>query len=623
MHFQIRPRPAATPLISVILLDWGVRESFHSLDYLNTQTWPRDRVELIWVEFYRRRPEAVREAVEDPSSRAPIDKWIVLEYDDEVYYHKHHQYNAGIIAAEGEICIICDSDAVFAPTFLHSVALAFRASRRQVVHVDEVRSNHRGFYPFNAPSINRILDSDGLVNWTGGTTTGLVDHRDPLHELNYGACMAALRRDLIEIGGADEHLDYLGYICGPHEMTFRLVNQGHREVWLQHEWIYHTWHPGQAGSRNFGGPHDGRGFSTRTLDLKVNGRTAPWVESPAIARLAREPGADPRELLELLAASGRPEWRQPAEHLDAVDPVELVEEDVAGFNIVQHQDLFVAIRQGDGAFVMERLLARRYREAYVGRTLEEVKAGIAKGRRSPFHLSRVALPGSPAPGGRVDLPDTTPGDAAGSPWAWPAGGAGSVASSGPGAEAPARLRVRSRLAGDYGWALYQDGRTRDALTRFEEAVACDPDSRAARRGRGLARVALGQAALGLEDFSHVLGALPRGGAPERAEDLADRAWANYHLGRWPAAVADFTEALVQDAERRPDLARNIYRGRSWAHAHAGRRREALDDFLALERLAGRRIPRSPVATRVAFWTSQLRGRAARMRRRGRALFAAG
>ena len=35
------------PRVSVILIDWGVRESFHSVHYLNRQTIPRGDYELI------------------------------------------------------------------------------------------------------------------------------------------------------------------------------------------------------------------------------------------------------------------------------------------------------------------------------------------------------------------------------------------------------------------------------------------------------------------------------------------------------------------------------------------------------------------------------------------------
>ena len=55
------PRPSCK--LSIILLDWGVRESFHSLDYLNRQTVARDQYELIWLEFYRRKPLKLQEMV--------------------------------------------------------------------------------------------------------------------------------------------------------------------------------------------------------------------------------------------------------------------------------------------------------------------------------------------------------------------------------------------------------------------------------------------------------------------------------------------------------------------------------------------------------------------------------
>src|SRR5207248_1492620 len=92
-----------------------------------------------------------------------------------------------------------------------------------VVHVDEVRNTDRRFYPFNYPAIADIC-GPGCINWNGTTTTGVVDTVDRAHRANYGACLAARRRDMLAIGGADEHLDYLGYVCGPYDMTFRLVN---------------------------------------------------------------------------------------------------------------------------------------------------------------------------------------------------------------------------------------------------------------------------------------------------------------------------------------------------------------------------------------------------------------
>src|SRR5579859_5048744 len=198
------------PKISVILIDWGVRESFHCLEYLNRQTIDRRDYELIWLEFYDRKPAGLQQMVS--SGNRVLDKWFVLGYPDDVIFHKHRVYNAGILAAAGSVCVICDSDAIFQPTFIESLIRAFEETPRAVIHLDEVRNDDHRFYPFNNPTIEDIL-GPGIVNWNGTTTNSLVSH-DVIHGANYGACMAARRSDLLAVGGADEHLDYLGYICG-------------------------------------------------------------------------------------------------------------------------------------------------------------------------------------------------------------------------------------------------------------------------------------------------------------------------------------------------------------------------------------------------------------------------
>jgi hypothetical protein len=609
MHYQVRPRGPETPLLSVILVDWSARESFHSLSYLNNQTFPRAWTELIWVEFYDRRPPELRDAIENPASRMALDAWIVLDRPAETYYHKHEMYNAGLIAASGEICIICDSDAMYAETFLHSVYHAFRQGPGQVVHVDQVRSENRSFYPFTGPSVRDFMSSPGLINWTGSTTEGLDDLKDPLHTRNYGACMCARRQDLIEIGGADEHLDYLGYICGPHEMTFRLVNAGRREKWIDHEWTYHAWHPGQSGQRNYGGPHDGRNFSLRTLELIQNGQVAPAVENPAVAAL-RQPGPiDRRDLLGELASRDCVAWTNPEEHLDLLDPVVLVEENVAGYNILRFGDLFVGLAQSEGSFSRERLHQRVYAAAYVASTVAEVKQAMRDGPGSAHHVSRAAMlsaPPLPGPAGALAP------DAIAVPFAAPrqAVPGAAVDLDGP------KGRVRSRLASQYGQALYDAGATLRALAVFEFAVANDPGNRIARKGLGNARIAEGRAARAREDFDDLLAAIPAHHAAERCEALVGRAWAQYHLGNWVAAIDDFSAALpLAEAAASEDLIQNIYQGRSWSHARAGLRHAASDDFQSCRRTQGRAVRGF---SWLAFRLFGLRGRLARARRRARA-----
>src|SRR5215467_2569461 len=49
----------SAPVLSFVLIDWGVRESFHTLKYLADQTAPRERYEVIWLEFYEHMPAAL------------------------------------------------------------------------------------------------------------------------------------------------------------------------------------------------------------------------------------------------------------------------------------------------------------------------------------------------------------------------------------------------------------------------------------------------------------------------------------------------------------------------------------------------------------------------------------
>ena len=269
-----RPRPR----VSLILLDWSVRESFHLLHYLSKQDVDRDLFEVIIIEYYSRISDAIRH-FEDQA-----DSWLLLEMPEDCYYHKHLMYNAGIVAAKGDICVICDSDAMVKPGFIRSIITAFENLPNTVLHIDQFRNARKDLYPFAYPDFSEVTGR-GCINNVGGKTRGVVDDKDPVHNRNYGACMCARRDDLISIGGADEHIDYLGHICGPYEMTFRLVNFGRREIWHQTEFMYHTWHPGQAGTNNYLGRHDGRHVSTAALDALINGRIPPVVENGTIREL--------------------------------------------------------------------------------------------------------------------------------------------------------------------------------------------------------------------------------------------------------------------------------------------------------------------------------------------------
>jgi glycosyltransferase involved in cell wall biosynthesis len=352
-------RPSPGCKVSVILLDWGVRESFHTLEYLNRQTAARSDYELIWLEFYARKPEGLRRLVESGvDGRPALDKWVVAGYPDEYLFNKHRLYNVGILASEGEICVICDSDAIFTPGFIERVIRAFQETPRAVVHLDEVRNWDPNYYPFRYPSLEEVR-GEMCFNWNGTVTKGIDNSLDMLHEANYGACMAARRDVLIEVGGADEHLDYLGYVCGPYEITFRLVNAGFEERWLRDEFLYHTWHPNVNGiNTDYHGPHDGRMMSTRALEARIVGRVRPCVESPWVARARGGERLGLDELLRLLAEREEPKWRageQPTEW----DGVFWLERDYHGFNLFLHKDRWYGLPLHAGVY--DPAKAHRYR----------------------------------------------------------------------------------------------------------------------------------------------------------------------------------------------------------------------------------------------------------------------
>jgi len=371
------------PKLSLILLDWSVRESFHLLHYLARQDVPRDAFEVLVIEYYSRISESVR------TFEGEVDTWLLLEMPEDCYYHKHLMYNAGIVLSRGDICVICDSDAMVKPGFIRAIVEAFEQDPHIVLHLDQFRNNRRDFYPFNYPSFEQV-EGEGCINNIGGKTTGILDHRDPIHSRNYGACMCARRSDLVAIGGADEHVDFVGHICGPYDMTFRLVNLGRRELWHPTEFMYHTWHPGQAGVDNYLGPHDGRHVSTTSLAALSARRVRPLLENPAVRQLREHPDSPVDALLPaLIRPEGPAEWRRTKLEAGSVAPW------------FDDDDLHVGYYKGyslyrDGAVFYAHLSiephrgregAASYSRCVEGATLDEVKSRIGADASLRTHLA--------------------------------------------------------------------------------------------------------------------------------------------------------------------------------------------------------------------------------------------
>ena len=353
MRYEYFNKKLLSPKISLILLDWDCRESFHILEYLKNQTIPRDEYEIIWIEYYSRVPDAQKKLLDqslENSGYPAIDQWIVMEMPESTYYHKHLMYNVGIALSQGDIILIGDSDAIVNSSLLESVVQAFEKDKNIVLHMDQFRNVRHGFYPFNFPTIDEIL-GEGCINIKNGKTTGVLNFVDPIHTRNYGACMCAFKEDIIAIGGADEHIDYLGHICGPYDLTFRLRNIDKNEIWHNEEFLYHVWHPGQAGEGNYLGPHDGKHMSSTALDVLSTGRVMPLVENPVIKAIRNgEPLSHAEILKKVINSSYYDDWQ--IKKMDKrmelqKEIIHSVLENLNGFNIFSVNGNYYAVKIGE------------------------------------------------------------------------------------------------------------------------------------------------------------------------------------------------------------------------------------------------------------------------------------
>ena len=206
-----RPQP---PLVSLILLDWSCRERFHALDWLQKQTVPREQYEVMWVELFDRVVPQVIQGAD-----------VVITCGQKGSYHKHKGYNIGLLQSRGQVITVCDSDAVFPPNFIESIIKSFQVGKGNadplVLMHYEWRTNSE--YPDHLTRIDEVSSFQWQELWP-----------------NVGACVSVRRADAIRFGGFAEHSSYRGFVCGPYDLGWRLVNAGLPEVW--HDSSVALWH---------------------------------------------------------------------------------------------------------------------------------------------------------------------------------------------------------------------------------------------------------------------------------------------------------------------------------------------------------------------------------------------
>lgn len=260
----------ASPRLSFILLDWNCRERFTTLDWLNRQDIPREQYELIWVELYDRVVDEVMEKAD-----------VVITCNQRGTYHKHLGYNVGLLHARGDLICVCDSDAVFPADFVRSVFRSFEIEKADVAHplvLMHYEWRTSLLYPDDLSDAEALKDAERWQWW-------------PLI-VNEGACVTVRRADAIRFGGFDEHPSYIGYLCGPYDLAWRLVNAGWREVWHDNSVaLWHFAHPDPIGTNGQKAslrqlmekahPHM-HGHALTAVEAFSAGRFQPLLENPKI-----------------------------------------------------------------------------------------------------------------------------------------------------------------------------------------------------------------------------------------------------------------------------------------------------------------------------------------------------
>lgn len=289
-----------TKRLSIVLVDWGVRESFHTIRALHQQTVPRDEYEVLWVEYYDKLPGPVRQARAD----GLLDDAVALGGTG--MYFKHQAYNAGVLKASAPLVVIANSDDLMRPTFVDAVLQVFTnpPAPRVYLQLDRADNHERSHFPIDAkyPGVppaelwDRIIKGPGMYefNHEKMLPRGLVEDDEPhqadgiTHLRDFGSCFAARRADILNFGGFDEHASYRSFWCGPYELAWRMRNAGWKEVWHPSECVLGVWHPWinkDVDDVQNQGIVEHAGVSKTALGIRSSGRIVPLVMNDGVRSL--------------------------------------------------------------------------------------------------------------------------------------------------------------------------------------------------------------------------------------------------------------------------------------------------------------------------------------------------
>lgn len=205
----------AEPVISVVMVDGGFRESFHALDYLGRQTLPDENYEILWVDYTDRvAPEvAARDDV----------RTFCLDRSDEPQ-RLGMAYNKGILEARGEILVIPDGDIACDAELLEMV-------RREHEDCDDLV-----LYVLRLDQPEHHAREDQDMDY-------LKDTCSIKHTYNFGGCTTVRRRWMLEMNGYEQLPFFAGYHYLGGDNYIRFKNRGLKVKWHPELRVYHPWHP--------------------------------------------------------------------------------------------------------------------------------------------------------------------------------------------------------------------------------------------------------------------------------------------------------------------------------------------------------------------------------------------
>ena len=210
--------------VSVICWDASFRERFNALHCLQDQTWPKDRYEILFVEFYR----DVNPEVKALAEQCPNMRVVTLGNAHPGEENRHligACINEGLRQATGDLIVVPEADVEFGEGSLEETVR--RHDRFEELALYYYRMDEMPTDTPVRPVLHELRKACELPNPS-----------------NYGGCLSVRRRWLEEINGFEEHELFTGYSCVDVDTAARLRAIGLAIQWHPSEFVYHGHHPG-------------------------------------------------------------------------------------------------------------------------------------------------------------------------------------------------------------------------------------------------------------------------------------------------------------------------------------------------------------------------------------------